>query len=202
MKKQIILIHGGDTFADYEHYIAFLKQWELTYESLFARGWKGSFAEALGEEYEVIAPRMPDSMNAKYVEWKIWFQKLLPFVRDHVVLIGHSLGGIFLAKFLSEETFPRKIRATILIAAPYEEHGPDDSLADFSLPDSLEIFAEQGGDIILYHSKDDDVVPFVDMEAYIGRLPQAKTVIFKNRGHFIGSEFPELVKEIKKLERV
>jgi predicted alpha/beta hydrolase family esterase len=139
----------------------------------------------------VLAPDMPNKTNAKYAEWKIWFQKFISHIKPGVVLIGHSLGGLFLAKFLAVTKFPKKIRATFLVAPPYGE-------GDFSLPKKLQRFAAQAGKIFLYQSKDDRVVPFVNFFKYQKALPGAAGRIFTNRGHFRQPRFPELVRDIKK----
>lgn len=200
MKKQVVVIHGGDTFANNEAYLAFLKSFEVDLEYFKSKkGWKDTFSEELGSEYEVLRPMMPNKANAKYLEWKIWFEKLVPFLKDGVVLVGHSLGGTFLAKFLSENDFPKKIRATFLIAPPFDGVDLNESLADFILPDSLARFGEQGGMISLYHSKDDPVVPFVDHGKYKKSLPRVHAVVFEDRQHFNQETFPELVLAIRAL---
>jgi len=198
-KKQIVLIHGGDTFETYEEYLAFLKSFELDIGRLSKRGWKDGLASVLGNEYDVIAPAMPNKSNAKYREWKIWFEKIIPFLNDGVIFVGHSLGGTFLVKFLSENRFPKKIRATFLVAPPYDALDSDYTLADFIVPDRLELLQEQGGDIFLYHSKDDVVVPFADLEKYRNALPEARVSVFNDRGHFNQEVFPELVSAIQGL---
>lgn len=138
-------------------------------------------------------------MNAKYSEWKIMFDKLRPFFKNDLALIGHSLGGIFLAKYLSENKFPKKIRATFLVAAPYCDKNSKYSLGDFSLPENLNKFRKQGGEIFICHSQDDPFVSFADFKKYKHALPEAKEMIFKNRKHFNQTEFPELAGQIKKL---
>ncbi len=198
-KKQIIVIHGGETFDTYEEYIDFLKNFEFDFERLKKKGWKDSIQEDLGDEFEIIKPQMPSQWNAKYLEWKIWFEKLIPFFADEVVLVGHSLGGIFLAKYLSENDFPKKIKGTFLVAPPFDDQESEYSMADFVLPESLEKLEKQGGKIFLYHSKDDDVVSFDDFEKYKNALPNAQTRIFEDRGHFSQEEFSEIVSDIKSL---
>lgn len=54
MKKQIITIHGGDTFEKYEDYITNLKNKTVTLEKLRAKDWKANLQNDLGEDYEVI----------------------------------------------------------------------------------------------------------------------------------------------------
>ncbi|MDP2788526.1 MAG: hypothetical protein Q8O46_00530 [bacterium] len=50
-----------------------------------------------------------------------------------------------------------------------------------------------------YHSKDDPVVPFAEMEKYKTKLLEAKFSIFEDRGHFGQEEFPEIIKDIQTL---
>ena len=106
MKKQVVVIHGGDTFKTYEQYLRFLKRFDIDFERYRSgkNDWKTNLREALGEEYEVIAPVMPNKNNAKYPEWQIWFEKFIPFLNGEIILVGHSLGGTFIAKYLSEKT--------------------------------------------------------------------------------------------------
>jgi len=201
MKKQVLLIHGGESYESYEMYLEDLRnaKFDLEEEKGRDKRWRFSLEKDLGSDFEVIRPTMPNKQNVKYKEWKIWFEKILPYLEDNIVLIGHSLGGIFLVKYLSENDFPKKIRATYLIAPPYDEKDADYSLADFVLPKSLEKFENQGGQIYFYHSQDDPIVPFVDVDKYAKALPKAEKVIFKEKGHFMQEEFPELVDSIKQL---
>lgn len=205
MKKQIVVIHGGDTFETYEEYISFLKNFPIDFERIKAgtKNWKQTLQERLGDKYEVIVPSMPNKTNARFFEWKIWFEKFIPFLEKEVVLIGHSLGGTFLAKYLSENEFPKKIRATFLVAAPFDNKDSGESLVDFALPALLaggpanvSMLEKQGGKVVLYYSEDDRVVPFAEFEKYKNALPGAVARVFTDRGHFNQEEFPELVYDI------
>lgn len=69
MKKQIILIHGGDTFDTYDEYLEFLKCFKIdSLDFMKGKSWKGSLQAGLGDDFEVLLPRMPNGMNAKYLE--------------------------------------------------------------------------------------------------------------------------------------
>ncbi len=200
MKQQVLAIHGGTSFDSDEDYLDFLKTRELSIDKLKeCYDWKAMLRKELGEEFEVLVPKMPNSTNVRYAEWRIWFERCAAFLQDDVILIGHSLGGIFLAKYLSENDFPHTIKATFLVGAPYEGTSTVESLKDFALPSSLEKFASQGGAIYIVHSKDDPVVPFEEVEKYQQALPQAQKMIFNTKGHFNQESFPELVAFIQSL---
>ena len=201
MRKQVIVIHGGTSFKTYEDYISYLENKEIDIAKLRPRKeWKDSLSVELGDGYDILLPRMPNGTNARYKEWEIWFGNITKVLNDKVVLIGHSLGGIFLTKYLAENIFPKKIIATILVAAPFDDaEGADgkESLVDFTLPSSLAKFAMQCDKIYLLHSQDDPVVPFAQLEKYKNSLPNAKAIIFKDREHFNQETFPEIIDIIK-----
>lgn len=198
MKKQVIVIHGADSFDSPEKFLASLKNCEVSLESFLPKkeDWKNSLPQELGEEFEVLVPRMPNKQNARYVEWEIWFERMFPYIRDNVILVGHSMGGIFLAKYLSENIFPKIIAGLLLVAPP---HNKTEDIGNFALNGSLENVAKQCGNIHLFFSQDDPIVPFSEMERYQKDLPEAQAHIFADRGHFKQEHFPEIVEEIKKI---
>lgn len=198
MPKQVFLIHGGDVWKTYEDYLAFLKRKEVDFEyhGLRKPGWQENLASRLGDEFQVVRPQMPSKPNSKYEEWKIWFEKFFPFLNDEVILVGSSLGGTFLAKYLAENQFPKKIKAVFLLAACFDDL-PEEPLLDFSLPKSLEKIQSQCEKIVLYQSKDDEVVPFSHLAKFQQALPKATVRVFEDRGHFNQEELPELVHDIK-----
>lgn len=199
MKQQVVYIHGGTTFESSKEYISFLEKKEVSLERLeYFRDWKDNLAADLGEDYEIYNPRMPNGTNAKYSEWELWFKRIIPLFKNNVVLIGHSLGGIFLAKYLSENKVGRKIKAVILVAAPYDDE-EGEPLTKFKIAGSLKKFAEQVGEIYLFQSKDDPIVPFTELGKYKKALPNAKLMILLKGGHFNEESFPELLKLLKSL---
>lgn len=199
MKQQVLVIHGGDTFGTREEYIKFLREHELDFERLTRAGWKENLRPDLGEDYELILPQMPNKTNGTYEEWGIMFEKLIPFLRDNLVLAGHSMGGSFLAKYLSENELKPRVKATFLIAAPFGDNLPEYELYSFSLPKNLDGFARQAGKVYIFHSSDDPVVPLHDSSDYENAVPNSELKVFTDRGHFSQEHLPELVEAIKKL---
>ena len=199
MKQQILIIHGGNSFANREDYLSWLRNAHLELEDLLPGGdWKSALHHELGSNAEILLPKMPCKQNANYEEWSIWFSKMLPLLNDGVILIGHSLGGIFLAKYLAQNNIDKKIKATILVAAPFDDEGTGE-LASFNLPASLEKFSKQAGQMYLFHSEDDVVVPVRELECYLRLLPKAVAHRLTGRGHFNSNKFPELVSLLKTL---
>ncbi len=196
MKKQIVVIGGGNISNSYEEYLQGLRGVMVDLDRMRAERSKASLSKNLGNDFDVLVPPMPNNKNAKYNEWEIWFSKIAELLDDRVVLVGHSLGGIFLAKYLSENDFPKNIIATFLIAAPYDEF-TGGTLEDFNFTTNLKRFNEQGGNIFLYFSKDDYCVPFSELEKYKTELPNAKEVVFSDKQHFNQEEFPKLAQALQ-----
>lgn len=196
MKKQIVIIQGGDTFGTYEENMNFLRDFKLDIERYSSGkiGWKPWIRKMLQEKYETVIPQMPNPTNAVYDEWKIWMDKIVPFLNDDVILIGHSLGGVFLAKYLSENIFPRKIKAVFLVAAVFDKDADGYTVQSFALPEKLNLQTEN---IYLYHSKDDPVVPFSALEQYQKVLPNAVARVLVDRQHINQEEFPELLEDLR-----
>ncbi len=201
-KRQILHIHGGTTWPDRAALRAYLEAYpiERIMEKMQWRGasWRDALPAALGDDYEVLSPQMPVAQYARYDEWVLWLEKLVPLLRDSVVLIGHSLGGVFLAKYLAENDLPVRVAQLHLVAAPIEDT-PDEPLCDFSIEDPQNLVAIEARvrEVVIYHSEDDPVVPFQDGVAYAHYLPHAAFVRFTDRGHFLQADFPELVAQIK-----
>jgi hypothetical protein len=200
MKKkiQVFIIHGGMTFKNQRDYLRFLKTREISIEEKIR--WTDEFLKKnLGKNFQIIKPRMPLPDNAKYNEWKINFERHFPKLKNNIILIGASLGGIFLAKYLSENKFPKKILSAYLICPPYDDslHG-EDLAGGFRLKSDLSLLEKNSKKLYLMFSKDDDTVPVSHAEKYRNKLKNAKIIIYKSKnGHFRISKFPEIVKMIK-----
>jgi hypothetical protein len=199
MKKQVVFIHGDSTFDTYEDYLEFLKNLDVDLDRYRKVKWRDSLRQKLGDGFDILLPKMPGSMNAKYSEWEILFKKISHLLDNNVILVGHSLGAIFLVKYLSENIFPKNVLATFLIAPPYDDEGLNESLGGFTLTGDLSKLNSQAGKIFMYFSKDDPVVPFSHLKKYKKELPNAVVREFEDRGHFSQPEFPELIENIKNL---
>lgn len=197
-KIQILMIHGGMTFKNKKDYINFLKKRKVSIEKRIK--WGGDyFDKKLGHDFQIIRPRMPLQDNAKYNEWKINFERYIPYLRNGVILVGSSLGGIFLARYLSENKFPKKILSTYLVCPPFDNtHSDEDLVGGFRLKSNLSMIEKNSKNLILMFSKDDTCVPIYHAEKFRKKLKNAKIIIYESKnGHFNVPKFPEIVKMIK-----
>lgn len=198
-KQQVVIVPGGETFKTYQEYIEDLKNTKIDLEKYRRKDWKSQLQEDLGEKYEVFLLKMPNPNNAKYKEWKLFFDKVTSLLKENPVLVGHSLGGVFLVRYISEDNLNLKVLASMLIGAPYSEKEMQEYSENFIAPDNLERFRAQNKNIFIYHSKDDPVVPYINFKKYQEAFPQAITRSFEDKDHFKQDKFPELVRDIKSL---
>lgn len=207
MKKQIFYIHGGDSYSNYSDFINDLKSKTIrslpSDEQESKKIWTMSLEEDLGEGIEVFRPAMPNKQNAKYEEWKIWFERHFEFLRDGIILLGWSLGGMFLVKYLTENDFPVKIKALFVLGAPSGTIEPDETgndCGDFRFSnDKLKRLVTKVEKINIWHSEDDFVVPYTEFLKYKQFLSgeNVNFVSFKDKNHFLVEELPELINSIK-----
>ncbi len=197
-KTQVLLIHGGMTFKNKKDYLHFLKTREVTLGKRIR--WSDDYLDKkLGADFEITRPRMPLQDDSKYEEWKIHFERYVPQLKNNCILIGTSLGGIFLAKYLSENKFPKKILSTFLVCPPFDDTVKgEDLVGGFKLKSELSLLEKNSKNLHLLFSADDDVVPVSHAKKYEKKLKNADIVIYKSKGgHFQIAEFPEIVKMIK-----
>ncbi|MEM9337041.1 MAG: alpha/beta hydrolase [Patescibacteria group bacterium] len=206
-KQQVFYIHGGEAYSNYEAFLSELKTREIrnlpNSESL--KKWSSSLAEDLGEDFEVFSPQMPNAMNAKYEEWKIWFERHFEYLKNEVILVGWSLGAMFFVRYLSENETPFTIKHLFLIAGAYQNIDAGKMKEDggdfFTDSDVIPNIQYKVDGISIFHSKDDFVVTFEHAEKYKSALPEATLHAFETRNHFLIEEFPELLELIKSVAK-
>jgi predicted alpha/beta hydrolase family esterase len=197
-KTQIFCIHGGMTFKNQEDYLYFLRNRDISIDEKIS--WSGNYLkEELKDTCKIIRPRMPLQDNAKYEEWKIHFERHFEYLNDEVILMGSSLGGVFLSKYLSENIFPKKLISVYLICPPFDNTLiGEDLVGGFELGDDLSLILENCKNTTLMFSKDDDCVPVYHAEKYKEKLPNANIIIYESKnGHFKIEEFPEIVQMVR-----
>jgi predicted alpha/beta hydrolase family esterase len=154
--------------------------------------------DALGTEYHVLYPQMPNEEDPEDEPWIAQISKELASVDNNVILVGHSAGGAVLLKYLLKEYVDQPIAGVFLISIPF--WGPEDEEDDiYTLREGFASQLPKGVPIFLYHSRDDEWVPFAHLAMYAERIPQATIHEFDGRGHQFNNDLSEVAGDIKGL---
>jgi len=160
-----------------------------------------SLRRSLGTAYELLYPKMPHESDPDYRNWKPQIGKELSHLKNGATLVGHSLGGSFLLKYLSDEKVEKSIAGIFLIAIPY--WGGDgwryEGYESVTLPEDFPSKLPSGTPVFFYHSRDDETVPFAHLTLYATKLPQATIHALDARGHQLKNDLSEVAADIKSL---
>lgn len=184
MTKQILFIHGGGGEGAYEE------------DGILV----ASLRNALASAYKVHYPKMPLEESAGYADWKAQIAIELSALDSEVILVAHSVGGSILLKYLTEEQVENPIAGLFLLAAPYFGGDENWNYPEMNLPQNFAAKLPSISRIFLYHSRDDEVVPFAHLALYAAKLPQAIVRIFDSRGHQFGNDLTEVTEDITRDE--
>lgn len=180
MHRQILFIHGGglETYEEDKQLAMYLQN-------------------ALGSSYKVRYPQMPNADTPEYQLWRAQIDEEFATLDDGLILIGHSLGGSMLLKYLSEEQSTKSIAGLFLLAPPYWGGDEDWQAAEYMLQEDFATRLPSIPHTFLYHSCDDEVVPFAHLTLYAEKLPHATIREFADRGHQFKNNLSEIVEDIK-----
>ncbi|MCP6720423.1 MAG: alpha/beta hydrolase [Patescibacteria group bacterium] len=179
---KIVLMHGKDTDP--------------------SKKWYPWFAEEVKKRnMEILAPELPKPEDPEIGEWLAELDKTRP--DEDTILVGHSRGGVAILRWLEKLPEGKRVRKVILIGT---NSGSSEKIN--RTENNKGFFSEEGydfekikshcDDFVVFHSRDDQWVPFEAGEENAKGLG-AKFLKFEDRGHFGRGvhEIPELIKEIE-----
>lgn len=177
-KHKVLFVHGADGY-DEDQKLA------------------DSLQAALGADYEVVYPKMPDAEDSGYEAWKLKIVQTIADFDGSLILAGHSFGASILLKYLAEEQPPQPVSGLFLVATPFWRD-QDWDVSDYALPDELPASL---ADIptYLYHNRDDEIVPFSHLARYVERLPHAIVREYDAGGHQFNDDLSAVAADIKHL---
>ena len=193
-KANLILIHGGEVWDSKETYRSKIESGELNllwYKS--KHGSKKTYKTELKDfcnenKISFVDPQMPNKTNADYTKWKWVFEQSLPFITSGTILVGHSLGSMFLTKYLSENKVDCK--AVFLVSGGLwkdSETNISDFDSNWGLGKDFETLKSYGNKINIVHSKDDKMVGFERSMNLKSKLPNANFLELDGFGHLNSS---------------
>jgi predicted alpha/beta hydrolase family esterase len=182
MNRAVVIVHGAGGF-DFE---------------------RGSGAvvshlrRAFAERYDVRCPELPAPERPQYRPWKAAVDEALQAAGDGAYLVGHSVGGSVLLKYLSEEGAGLRPGGLFLVAAPY--WGDEDwDAAEFTLRAGYAERLPPEMPVFLYHCVDDEVGPAAHAERYGREIRGAHVRLLDGRGHWFHAGLPELIADVERV---
>jgi len=185
--KTAIIIHGYNDESEYrdvsrpaasnDHWIPWLQR------------------QLLLNDIETQTPEMPGFYQPNYEKWKALLDKLSP--DENTILVGHSCGGGFLVRWLSENK--TKVNKVVLVAPWLDpEHVIDPNFFKFDIDPNI---SSRTAGLVLLYSTDDHTEILQSVEKLKSELKNIQIREFHGKGHFVlgslkSEKFPELLQEI------
>jgi predicted alpha/beta hydrolase family esterase len=147
--------------------------------------------------HDVQTPEMLNAFQPDYATWSREFERHA--VDEPMILIGHSAGGGFLVRWLSEHP-SISVRKLVLVAPWLDPDGVlENDFFDFSIDGSL---SGRTDEIHIFSSTDDYADITTSVETLLSHLPSAIRHEYNDMGHFclkhMGTEaFPDLLAAIE-----
>jgi predicted alpha/beta hydrolase family esterase len=155
-----------------------------------------SLQRTLGTEYEINIPQMPKPNAPEYTLWRDEVARQLAAYDGSIILVGHSLGGSVLLKYLSEETVVKPSEALFLAAMPF--WGAEDwDVDEYKLSEGFATHLPKDLPIFLYQCRDDEVVSYTHLAMYAAKLPQATVREFDVGGHQFNDDLSAIARDIQ-----
>lgn len=150
----------------------------------------------LSADFKILFPKIEKPNAPEYRKYKSMLSSSFVNIKDPIVLIGHSLGGSTLLKYLSEEKPDVTIAAIFLVSTPHWTS----NMKKFVLKDNFEK-SLKNVPVFLYHSKKDEIIPFDHLDFYKKAFTNATVRELPGKDHVFSKGLPELVSDIQNLEK-
>ena len=155
--------------------------------------------EELGADYEVRFPIMPGTAeDPHYGPWRDRLGEELAALEGKLILFGHSLGASVALRYAAEDGFDETVAGLVLAETPF--WGTSGWEREWALPDGWPSEGTRLPPLFLFHSRDDEEIPFPHLERYAERLPDAKVRPLDGCGHLLDrGDISEIVATIRSL---
>ena len=188
--KNAILLHGTPSKEEY---------YSLEHPSLSNAHWFPWLQKQLIlKDIPTATPDMPHAYLPDYNVWQTEFERF--DITPETILVGHSCGGGFLVRWLSEH--PEVQVGKVVLVAPWldPDNEKENDFFDFVIdPD----FPARTQGVTIFNSDDDMNAVHVSVKEIIEEAEDIELNEFQDYGHFClgdlgGEAFPDLLEEILK----
>lgn len=183
-----VIVHGMPSKPEY---------YDATYPSMSNSHWVPWLQKQLLVRDVVTAtPEMPYAFAPDYLTWKKEFERF--DIGPDTLLVGHSCGGGFLVRWLSEN---KQITVKkVLLVAPWLDPFREDTTDFFEFTIDPDL-AKRVGKLWVYDSDNDSDGVHTSVQKLLTEIDNVNYREFHNYGHFclkdLGTDaFPELVEAL------
>ena len=188
--KNAIILHGKPDAGDQEYY-------NPDFPSASNSHWLPWLQKQLMvHDIAAQTPEMPNSWSPDYEVWRKEFERY--DITPQTILVGHSCGGGFIVRWLSEHPDVRVDK--IALVAPWldPEHNGDNHFFDFTMDPNL---ASRTAGLTIFASDNDMEDVKQSVKTIMDTIKNVKLHEFHNYGHFCYGDmktdkFPELLQVI------
>ena len=143
-------------------------------------------------------PEMLHAYNPQYDIWKREFERF--DITPETILVGHSCGGGFLVRWLSENK-EAKVGKVVLVA-PWLDPKKEETGNFFDFEIDAELVERTGG-VTIFHSDDDEEDINESVDLLMSKVLNINLRNFSGYYHFVDKKlaevgFPELLEEVLK----
>lgn len=144
--------------------------------------------------FEVITPTMPDNQVAHESIWVPYIKDVLG-ADEKTIIIGHSSGAVAAMRFAEKY----RIFGSVLVGACYTDLGDEAEKESgyYTNPWNWGEIKQNQNWIVQFGSTDDPYIP-VDEPRFIHEKLESEYFEYNDKGHFMISEFPELIEALEK----
>ena len=148
----------------------------------------------LAKDVLAQTPEMPKPFEPNYKNWLSLFSQFT--INDETILIGHSCGGGFIVRWLTENDI--RVKKVILVAPWIDPENSIEMFSDFKVGKGIVEKTKNG--ITIFNSDNDESSVHNSVESIKKNNPKIKYCEFHDFGHFVYKdmgkrEFPELLEE-------
>lgn len=145
---------------------------------------------------------MPDPNSPVPIEWvKEIARHVESSPRDHIYLVGHSLGVPAILRFL-ETTKAKNVKGIVLVSGPFFKTTKKKVAEFLKKPFDCKVITSKTKSIVVIHGDDDRAVSSNQGVALAEAL-NGKLIMIKNGGHLNGSsgwlKLPQALKSLKEI---
>ena len=151
------------------------------------------------KDIHAVSIEPPFPFRPRYNDWKTEFERF--DITPDTILVGHSCGGGFLVRYLSENR-DLKVGKVVLVAPWINPDNYEVSdTADFFTFDIDPEFPSRTGGVTIFISSDDESSVIETVNILKEKVHGLKLREYSNRGHFTTNElgtveFPELLEAV------